>query len=232
MMSTSLPATARALGDDQPLALGTFADVWERLGRVPLSRIRTDPPIGAATEADAADSKDRFGVCCELVDNVLVAKPMGWFESRVAMALVHFLETWLTNHPTGMVIGPDGPVRTLPRNVRMPDVCYVSYERLPPREEEPGKVLEVAPELVVEVLSDSNTKAEMDRKLREYFAAGVRLVWYINPRTKTAEVYTAVDCGEHVPAEGSLLGRHVLHGFEVALRAVFDRADPRAIGQR
>ncbi len=40
----------------------------------------------------------------------------------------------------------------------------------------------LVPDLAVEVLSPSNTAAEMDQKLRDYFAAGVRLVWYLDPR--------------------------------------------------
>jgi Uma2 family endonuclease len=210
-------------------AAASFADIWDRLGRIPLDRICVNPPIGQATEADAADSKARFGVCCELIDNVLVAKPMGWYESRVAMALAHFLELWLDRHPLGLIGGADGPVRLLPRLVRMPDVCFVSFARLPPREQDPAKTLNVAPELAVEVLSESNTTAEMNRKLREYFTAGVQLVWYIDPRTRTAEVYTDPDQPVHVPSDGKLCGGAVLPGFEVTLEEIFHRADPRPI---
>jgi Uma2 family endonuclease len=237
-MSLTTPPATSGLGIDSPPPIGispglpaesSFAAVWDRLGRVPLERICIDPPIGQATEADAADSKARYGVCCELIDNVLVAKPKGWYESRVAMALAHFLDVWLDAHPLGLIGGADGPVRLLPRLVRMPDVCFVSFARLPPRERDPSKTLDVAPELAVEVLSESNTPGEMSRKLREYFAAGVQLVWYIDPRTRTAEVYTSPEQPVHVPADGKLSGGAVLPGFEVTLEAIFHRADPRPI---
>ena len=51
----------------------------------------------------------------------------------------------------------------------------------------------MAPDLAIEVLSESNTPAEMERKLKEYFAAGMQLVWYFDPRARTVTVYTAPD---------------------------------------
>ena len=51
----------------------------------------------------------------------------------------------------------------------------------------------MTPNLAIEVLSASNTTAEMDRKLKEYFEAGAELVWYIDPQTRSATIYTSVD---------------------------------------
>ena len=56
-----------------------------------------------------------------------------------------------------------------------------------------GRIPQLAPDLVVEVLSKGNTKPEMARKLREYFEAGVRLVWMVDIRKRTVRVHTAVD---------------------------------------
>jgi Uma2 family endonuclease len=56
-------------------------------------------------------------------------------------------------------------------------------------------IFSVVPDLAVEILSPSNTVREMERKLREYFTAGTRLVWIVDPATSTARVYTSpVDC--------------------------------------
>ncbi|MEZ6080347.1 MAG: Uma2 family endonuclease [Pirellulaceae bacterium] len=75
----------------------------------------------------------------------------------------------------GLVTGPDGFMRILKTQVRGPDVAFVSWQRLPE-----GKVPDAAPEIVpdiaIEVLSEGNTYAEMSRKRREYFHAGVRQV--------------------------------------------------------
>ena len=46
---------------------------------------------------------------------------------------------------------------------------------------------------LVEILSEGNTPREMERKRNEYFAAGVRLIWYVEPRIRTVRVFTAPD---------------------------------------
>lgn len=89
-------------------------------------------------------------------------------------------------------MGADGPVKLEPRQVRFPDLCFVSWEKFPEGKfPQKDRILQVAPDLAIEVLSESNTRAEMDRKLRDYFFAGVQMVWLINPKTQTAEVYTS-----------------------------------------
>jgi Uma2 family endonuclease len=69
---------------------------------------------------------------------------------------------------------------------------------------------------------ENNTAAEMDRKLHEYFAAGVRLVWHIDPTTRTANAYTALDQWTEVGTSDSLLGGEVLPGFKLPLEQLFD----------
>src|SRR5215210_5349558 len=76
----------------------TMADVLEQLGDVPLRRVLADPPPGTATEQDVIEVEAREKRLCELVDGVLVEKPMGFYESRVATVLSHFLEDFLDRH--------------------------------------------------------------------------------------------------------------------------------------
>ena len=84
----------------------------------------------------------------------------------------------------------------------------------------------MAPDLAIEVLSAGNTAAEMQRKLRDYFTAGVKLVWYIDPATRSAKSYTAEDKFIAVDESGSLSGGDVLPGFELPLGALFDKVRP------
>ena len=77
------------------------------------------------------------------------------------------------------------------------------------------------PNLVVEVLSESNTAKEMKRKLREYFKAGVELVWHVDPRDRVVEVYTAPDKLVILRASQTLTGGRVLPGFKVTLKQLF-----------
>ncbi|MGZ3396067.1 MAG: Uma2 family endonuclease [Isosphaeraceae bacterium] len=74
----------------------------------------------------------------------------------------------------GEVFLPRPPPLSPSGQVDISDAAFTSWERLPGRER-PGKPIpDLAPDLAVEILSKSNTKAEMKRKLAEYFQAGTR----------------------------------------------------------
>jgi Uma2 family endonuclease len=85
----------------------------------------------------------------------------------------------------------------------------------------------VAPDLAVEVLSEGNTEAEMERKLREYFDAGVLLVWYVDPEARTVRVYTSPGEARLLGEEDTLDGGSVLPGFRLSIRGWFEEAGER-----
>jgi Uma2 family endonuclease len=204
-----------------PIEWPTVADLWGRLGQVPLERIRLTPTPGMATEQDVLDSVDHADRICELVDGVLVEKTMGYMESLLAMAMGEFLRRFVRDGKLGIVLGPDATLRILRRQVRIPDVCFISWQRLPEGKLPQTPILAVAPDLAVEILSEGNTEGEMRRKLQDYFAAGVRLVWYVDPRTKTASVYTSPEQCTALGEADVLTGGDVLPGFELPLRQLF-----------
>jgi Uma2 family endonuclease len=109
--------------------------------------------------------------------------------------------------------------------VRIPDVSFVSWDRLPGRRVPSRPIPRLAPDLAVEVLSKGNTKREMERKLREYFNAGVGLVWLIDPKARTVAVYTAVDHFIVLGEKQTLEGRPVLPGFSLPLAQWFAELD-------
>ena len=152
---------------------------------------------------------------------------MGQYESRMAAVLIYFFEAFLVEHDLGVIYAPDGPFRLLPSLIRLPDVAYVSWDQFPNRELPAESILELAPDLAVEVLSASNTRREMSRKIGEYFRAGVRLVWLIDPATHTATVYTRPRRRTLVAEDGSLDGGAVLPGFSLSLQQLFTRAGRR-----
>jgi Uma2 family endonuclease len=84
------------------------------------------------------------------------------------------------------VLGPDGTVRILEDQIRAPDVAFYDWRRFPGRLLPAEPVPAIAPDLAVEVLSAGNTQAKMERKLDEYFASEVKLVWLIDADTKIA----------------------------------------------
>lgn len=199
----------------------TFADLLVQLGDVPLGRIRMNPPPGTATEQDVVEVEARTDRLCELVDGVLVEKTMGYRESMLAVAIADHLRGFVMPRKLGIVLGEAGTLKILPRQVRIPDVCFLAWERFPGGQLPEVPIPAVAPDLAVEVLSAGNTEGEMRRKLRDYFAAGVRLVWYVDPETRTARAYTAVDQGTQYGESDALPGGDVLPGFALPLAELF-----------
>ncbi len=210
----------------------TLADLVKQLGDIPLERIHLRPAPGTATEKDllAALDAPRKRIC-ELVDGVLVEKPVGTKEAVLAGLIIRALWNYLDEHDLGIVIPADGPLRLWLGLVRIPDVSFVSWERLPAGELPDEAIAGVVPDLAVEVLSKGNTRAEMKRKLREYFQAGVRLVWLIQPRTQTTEVYTSPGKARRVGKDQALDGGEVLPGFTLRLSQLFARARMRRPGR-
>ena len=94
---------------------------------------------------------------------------------------------YLDENDLGVCVGADGMMRIAPGLVRIPDVSFIAWDKLPGRESPKEPIPDLAPDLAVEVLSEGNTKAEMARKVREYFEAGVILVWLIDPKKRTAQ---------------------------------------------
>jgi Uma2 family endonuclease len=201
----------------------TVADLLARFGPISHRRIRQDPPPGSATEQDVLDIHNREDRLYELVDGVLVEKAMGVQLSFLAGLLIQLLSNFAYPRDLGFVLGADGMARLAPGLVRMPDVSFISWDRFPQRRVPDASMLAFAPDLAVEVLSPSNTRQEMERKLHDYFTAGVRLVWYVDPDDRTVQVFTAPDQSQSLREDQVLAGDPVLAGFSLPLRELFGR---------
>ena len=155
----------------------TVGQLLADMGGVPAERVRLVPTPGSATEADAVMAAgDRRRPVCELIDGVLVEKGVGFNESALAIRLALALGAFALERNLGVVTGEQGLIRLFPGSMWAPDLAFVAWDRLPGRRRPTASVPTLAPDLVVEILSASNTPAEMLRKRRDYFAAGVRLV--------------------------------------------------------
>jgi Uma2 family endonuclease len=200
----------------------TAAELVRRLGNIPLERICFTPAPGTATERDLLAAMRRSDRLYELVDGTLVEKAMGFSESAIAAQIARMIGNYGEEHDLGILAGADGPVRLLKGLVRMPDVSFFCWDKLPGRVLPSKPIPDLFPDLAVEVLSKTNTPAEMERKLREYFLAGVRLVWMIDPRTRTAAVYTGPDAPDaRLDETQALDGGEVLPGFTLPLAELF-----------
>ena len=121
-------------------------------------------------------------------------------------------------------LAQDGTLQILPDQVRIPDVAFFAWERLPGRKLPDEPIPELVPDLAVEVLSATNTPREMARKLKEYFFAGVKLVWIIDPKLQVIDVYTDPDQFTQIGGEQSLEGGAVLPGFTLAVSDIFSQS--------
>jgi Uma2 family endonuclease len=151
---------------------------------------------------------------------------MGFPEAALALRIGHLIQLFLDHNDLGLAAGADGMARLARGLVRIPDVSFVSWDQLPAREIPAEPILKLAPALAVEVLSKGNTEKEMARKLGEYFRAGVRLVWFVDPRTRTVKVYTDPENFVELTEGQTLGGGDVLPGLAIPVREIFARMPP------
>ncbi|MGQ0635882.1 MAG: Uma2 family endonuclease [Planctomycetaceae bacterium] len=203
----------------------TLTALASRFGPMPLARIRTDTPPGAATEADVLRVLRRDGRLCELIGGVLLQKDVGYEESLLAGWLITFLNNFVGARRLGFVAGEAGMLRLAPGLVLIPDVSFIARDRLPagklPRQPIPSLV----PNLAIEILSRGNTREEMRRKVRHYFEAGVELVWIVDANRQTIQVFTSPQQSVVLKSTQTLTGGKVLPGFKLKIRELFAKLE-------
>jgi Uma2 family endonuclease len=150
--------------------------------------------------------------------------PLGVFETSLAAALMMKLATHAEAHRLGRIVFE--MLFLLNRDTdlqRRPDVAFVSFDRWPRNRRVPRTAAwDVIPDLAVEVVSPTNTVNEVTNKVRDYFAAGVRLVWVVLPELEQVYVYSSLTAIEVVTRTGHLDGGTVLPGLRLPLTAVFE----------
>ncbi len=160
----------------------------------------------------------------ELVRGELrVTPPAGGPRGVAASNLVFMLTAHVRRHGLGRVFG-DGfgyELVRLPRTVRVPDGSFVRAERLPPEGIGPG-LLKLAPDLAVEVLSPSETFAELEEKLEDYLVSGTPLVWVVDPVRQSVMIVAADAPVRWLREVDTLEGRMVVPGFTCAVADVFE----------
>ncbi len=203
------------------LAVWTAVDLADRFGPIPIDRIVTDPLPGQATESDAIDLANRKVRFCELTNGILVEKAMGVYESLLAIEIARLIGNFARPQHLGVVIGEAGMLRLAPGLIRMPDVAFLSKDKFPGGKIPRDSAWSLAPDLAVEVLSKGNTDKEMTEKLHDYFTAGTRLVWHVDPSKRQVQVFTSPTSSRIVTQDQVLDGGDVLPGFELSLKELF-----------
>ena len=151
---------------------------------------------------------------------LIVHEPPGGRHGYVAANLAFRLNQHTDLTGAGAVfVGDVGfTLRRDPDTVRGPDVAFASEHRLP--QPIPNSYLELAPDLVVEVLSPDDRPGEVLTKIGDWLDAGARLVWVIDPERRLARVYRADGTESMRDETGQLLGEDVLPGFSCTLGAI------------
>jgi len=161
----------------------------------------------------------------EVIDGVRVrTPPMGVFAVWVASEIHFHLSFFARTQNLGRAIAE--ALFHLPAPIkrdRRPDVAFVGYDRwakskpMPPTD----NAWDVVPNLVVEVVSPTDTADEVHRKTAEYFRAGVQLVWVVYPTQAEVYVYSSPTQVGVLTKADTLDGGTVLPGFQLALADLF-----------
>lgn len=162
----------------------------------------------------------------ELVRGVVVREPPAGFEhGRVAMRVSFLLARFVEERGLGEVLASETGFVLFeePPTVRAPDAAFVAEGRVP--SPAPPGFGRLAPDLAVEVVSPSNTIAQIHSKVLDYLDAGSHLVWVVDPTTRSVTVYRSRKEIRLLAGDDDLDGGQVLPGFRVKLPEIFG---PRA----
>ena len=181
-----------------------------------------------ATEAKLLTAEDLLrldgeGVRGELIRGVLCeTMPTGIEHGRIVMDLAYELNAFIKPRRLGAVVGSDSGVwlERDPDTVREPDIAFFSAEKMPLDARITGYA-EVAPDLVVEVASPSDSRREVHDKAHMWLNHGVRLVWVVQPETRSVDVYRPDEAIVTLGEQDGLDGLDVLPGFTCDVSAIF-----------
>lgn len=149
--------------------------------------------------------------------------PAGFEHGAVTMTIGARLHAFVAAHGLGAVLGAETGFTLArgPDTVRAPDVAFVRADRVPPSGARRG-FAELAPDLVVEVVSPSDRTGEVTEKALMWVDAGVRLVWVVDPRPRAVTVYRPEGVVTLLRGSSELDGEDVLPGFRLPLGDLFD----------
>jgi Uma2 family endonuclease len=161
----------------------------------------------------------------ELVEGELKQMaPAGEEHGTYGMNLSWRLARYIHEHKLGRVYLAETGflVERNPDTVLAPDFSFISADRLPAGGPAKG-YREGAPDLVVEVVSPSDTYDKVEEKVQRWLSAGTRLVWVVLPGTRTVTVCRQ-ELRRVVGIGGTLDGEDVVPGFQVAVAEIFEEA--------
>jgi Uma2 family endonuclease len=159
----------------------------------------------------------------ELVRGQVVRYPMPGAEHGVVASIANFeLRAFAQANKLGRVMGNDTLIRIAADTARGADVCFLSYAKCPAEQRLPRGVLEIIPELVIEVRSPSDLWTDAMSKAIDYLRAGVAAVVILDPKTRSASVFRSGDRQDTFEGDQALTIPDVLPGFDVPVARFFE----------
>ncbi len=165
---------------------------------------------------------DEDGFRHELINGEVIRMPSPQFpHSRAASRLMIHLAHFVMEHELGEVFGEIGFKLTFnPDTVLAPDVAFIAKERLDAAGETEG-YWSGPPDLAVEVLSPSDRPGNVNARISDLFGYGVRQLWIVNPKKRTAAVYRSPSDSITFSGSDELEADDILPGFRVSLDRIF-----------
>jgi Uma2 family endonuclease len=162
----------------------------------------------------------------ELVDGEIVEKEVANKAAEVAFIMAMRLFDYRATHG-GVVIPPEGFVRLFgsPRFLRRPDTGFIVTGRLPGDDLGDG-ALDIAPDLIIEVISPRDIAEKVEEKFRMYLDSGVRQIWAIYPRTKVVRIIRPGGAETRLQLTDAIDGEDILPGFRLPVTEVFTTPVP------
>jgi Uma2 family endonuclease len=184
-----------------------------------------EPPTMVSTRLHTIDDLLALGPDApyELIEGALRnVIPTSAEASIVTSRLTRFIDSLVGDHKLGWSMSAEAGfiLHRNPDTVVAPDISFVRKGRIPPGFDFQS-FIPVAPDLAVEVVSPSNSAAEIEQKRSLYQAAGVPLIWVVYPQRKIVEIYEEGQEIVSVAAGGHLSGGALLPGLTISLDEIF-----------
>jgi Uma2 family endonuclease len=153
---------------------------------------------------------------------VIIMAPTGFNSSEMNSEINYQLQGWARKDATGTTTDSNGAYVLQNGAAYAPDAAWISNARLEKfTPEERRKFLPVAPDFVIELLSPSDSLAELQAKMLEWIENGVRLGWLIDPQRNRVLVYSPNQETGILENPEKVSGDEVLPGFELHLREIW-----------
>ena len=205
MVTATKPQTATPPATKAPVLIITLPPTW---------------PITDESFCELLSLNDHLQMEIDEQGRLLIMGSGGFLSSARAAAIIIQIGNWIAA-AGGETVGTDAEIRTGNLGRRMPDIAWLSPERLaqlPPDHEEP---LPFCPDFIVEMVSPSDRRSQQQAKMRIWIEHGVRLAWLIDPFAGLADIYREDGSHEQLNRPQTLSGEEVMPGLTVDLAQIW-----------